>query len=511
MKYHTQVLEIDKEDPCADSFLEVQKTDHPFKEDLLDREGYADTLFKFVNNYPHPLTIALDDEWGNGKSTFLRMWKKFLKQRGVPCVYIDAFKYDYCTDPFSAIAGAIVNYEKLNFSRAERLDFLNVYKKLSGFMESDGVPYTLSLATDGVTPVALTRKIINMFKSFFTSEAERSANMDLSRIALIEKFKVTLSSLSARILAKYHGDKEFSIQPLVIIVDELDRCRPAFAIEFLEKIKHFFQTENVIFVLGVNRKELEAAVKCVYGSKNESRFLDKFINISSSLPYNYNRERERPGRPINDFIRDLYFWHDLAIEKMGGGFIYKDETNDMGIEERHISMIQEWARRANLSLRQIQQLFINLAILCTVLEEEHPCFEWLLLTASLKVIDLDLFEKTASNIVTYKDLEAKFKFFEYDITDDQNSDAPKLGVSSGGMMKLAIQFATMNDGSPHGALKKRTKGRLFEIIQYFSQISVINPETCNFDNENNLFSKASKNDRMDVLVTYARTLERFNL
>ena len=45
-------------------------------------------------------------------------------------------------------------------------------------------------------------------------------------------------------------------RPLVFIIDELDRCRPTFAIELLERVKHIFDVPDLVFVFGVNRAEI---------------------------------------------------------------------------------------------------------------------------------------------------------------------------------------------------------------------------------------------------------------
>ena len=67
---------------------------------------------------------------------------------------------------------------------------------------------------------------------------------------------------------------------LVIFIDELDRCRPNFAVQLLERIKHYFCVENVIFVLSINSAELVNTVKTVYGQNFDGyRYLDRFLHL----------------------------------------------------------------------------------------------------------------------------------------------------------------------------------------------------------------------------------------
>jgi hypothetical protein len=76
---------------------------------------------------------------------------------------------------------------------------------------------------------------------------------------------------------------------LVIVVDELDRCRPDYALSLLEIIKHFFDVPHVHFVLGVNMSELENSVKARYGAGiNAGLYLQKFVKVTMGLPHKLN-------------------------------------------------------------------------------------------------------------------------------------------------------------------------------------------------------------------------------
>ena len=72
---------------------------------------------------------------------------------------------------------------------------------------------------------------------------------------------------------------------LVIFIDELDRCKPDYAIRFLERIKHYFDDDRVIFVFSVNLLQLQYTVKNYYGADfDATRYLDKFFDLRCSLP-----------------------------------------------------------------------------------------------------------------------------------------------------------------------------------------------------------------------------------
>jgi len=62
-------------------------------------------------------------------------------------------------------------------------------------------------------------------------------------------------------------------------VDELDRCRPDFALGLLERIKHLFDVEGIAFVLLVNRSQIEGYIRTVYGNADAEAYLLKFGSL----------------------------------------------------------------------------------------------------------------------------------------------------------------------------------------------------------------------------------------
>ena len=156
MKYHHRELDIENK--------------NPFKLDLMARQEYAEMLFKIINGHKHPLTIALDDEWGNGKSTFAKMWENHLTNQGVPCIYIDAFASDYCQDPFEVVTSAIISYEKSALGAKNKSEIADKCKKLAVCALGDAAPYALSLATGGVISKKIWERVGCFFKKIFTKE-----------------------------------------------------------------------------------------------------------------------------------------------------------------------------------------------------------------------------------------------------------------------------------------------------------------------------------------------------
>ena len=91
-----------------------------------------------------------------------------------------------------------------------------------------------------------------------------------------EAFKQKLADLAQCI-------QEDTGHPLVFLVDELDRCRPTYALEVLERVKHLFDVPNVVFVFGVNRDVLANAVASTYGIEDGWHYLSKFFVSATPL------------------------------------------------------------------------------------------------------------------------------------------------------------------------------------------------------------------------------------
>lgn len=70
----------------------------------------------------------------------------------------------------------------------------------------------------------------------------------------------------------------------MVLVDELDRCRPNYAIEMLEVIKHFFKTDNFVFVVATDTDQLVHSIAAVYGAGfDAAQYLKRFFDRKASL------------------------------------------------------------------------------------------------------------------------------------------------------------------------------------------------------------------------------------
>lgn len=269
-----------------------------FAEDLFERKQIADNLTRLFSQCDDGLVVTIDADWGEGKTSFVRMWEAELKgnDQFVP-IYYDAFAHDFSSDAFVSIAAAIYNGikgrlgdkdERDNKAQLESLkrSTKNLAINLARVATGMGVS-TLTGGLVGSKEIeGLAKKTVDEL-TFGTLEAEADALFEayLKSDDVVRGYRESLRSALERARGEENGAKA------VIFVDELDRCRPTFAVEVIEKIKHFFNVDGVFFVLAVNSKQLARAVESVYGAACGvgSEYLDKFVHLSVCPPRMSNR------------------------------------------------------------------------------------------------------------------------------------------------------------------------------------------------------------------------------
>ena len=138
--------------------------------------------------------------------------------------------------------------------------------------------------------------------------------------------------------------------PLVFIIDELDRCRPSYAVELLEQVKHVFSVPGIIFVLAIDKVQLGHAVKGVYGSPgmDDVEYLRRFIDVEFSLPM-------PSPRYFIDYLFEYFNFNTFLLDEnpRSSGNFFADTLKDF---------ILTLSKIFNLQLRQIESLLKHLKI-----------------------------------------------------------------------------------------------------------------------------------------------------
>lgn len=256
-----------------------------FKQDLFNREPFARALTNLIRRTNDPLVIGIDGNWGEGKTTFVKSWQDLLNENHVPNIYIDAFASDYVDDAFMVVAGAISDYMHEKAPPEKASEFIDTAKKVGAHVLSVGTKIAIRVATGGLAHAEDLKSIESIIEDVgddISDSAEEYIKSKLlshkTELATINKFRSYLSTIPKTLSST-------TDHPLTIIIDELDRCRPSFAVEMLEKIKHLFSVNNVTFVLVINKLQLEESIRSTYGGNIDAHtYLQKFLTIEASIP-----------------------------------------------------------------------------------------------------------------------------------------------------------------------------------------------------------------------------------
>ena len=360
-----------------------------FRNDALQRQQFGDALLNLVTRSTDELVISLDGKWGEGKTTFVKMWQGLLKEKGIPSIYIDAFQNDYTEDAFISIASAITAYVDQNSADAQNSsDFLDKTKKVGIRLLSWTAKIGIKAATLGVIKESDIDTLSEIGNDIATDTSETIANLVKERLSehsketqLIQSFRESLSGLPATL-------KDNSSGRLVIVIDELDRCKPSFAVEVLEKIKHLFSVKNVVFLLVMHKQQLEEAIRSVYGSNIDAHtYLQKFINVETSIP---KRISDRYSNDLESYIKKLLQLHEITT---------------WGDDRNIVDCLTPLAQHFNLSLRQLERVFTNLAIIYSTSGENHlRLVPLIVFIAVVKVINPSVFANILSGKISFSAL-----------------------------------------------------------------------------------------------------------
>lgn len=261
----------------------------PFDGDLWGRQQLGEKLTNFISNLKCGATIALDAEWGAGKTWFVKNWAKDLKNKKFKVIYIDAFMHDFMEDPFLILSMEILNAVKADKSIADKFKekMVSAYQAIL-----PNIPMLLwSLTMTLMGAGHLSKTVEQTLKDIKENTGELGGK---AGELLEEKLREHLTELveeynnSKNELGYFKDELEKLVEhletPLVFIVDELDRCKPEFSIKLIERIKHFFDIPNIVFVLSTNKAQLEESINSFYGFTSANSYLEKFIDINIKFP-----------------------------------------------------------------------------------------------------------------------------------------------------------------------------------------------------------------------------------
>ncbi len=392
--------------------------DNPFASCKLNRGQYAKVLTEIIKSYEDGFVLAINNHWGTGKTIFVKMWRNQLNLEGFQTIYFNAWENDFNNNPLVALMSELKPLIK------GKVDSEKVFKSV---IEKGAV------LTKNIAP-ALVKSLIKKYiiDTDVIGDAIENATKAASEI-LEEEIndyadkKMTIAEFRQE-LEKFIKNTETK-KPLVFIIDELDRCRPTYAVELLEQLKHFFSVNGIVFVLAIDKNHLASSIRGFYGSEkiNTDEYLRRFIDLEYTIP-----------RPSNElFCKYLFDYYEFdkffnSTERRQ----YSDLQND---GEYLLKVAELLFNKANATLRQQEKIFGQTRLILNSFKSNQHTFSHLLFVLIyLKALHNELYQEIESNALTLQELsEAVIKTMPFEIKN-------KYGLNLIYVLALLLYFYNNN-------------------------------------------------------------------
>jgi nucleoside-triphosphatase THEP1 len=359
--------------------------ENPFVNCKLGREKYARVLSNIVFTYADGFVLAITNEWGAGKTTFVKMWQQQLKNEGFQTIYFNAWENDFDNNPLVAL-----------MSELETLTNPNNKEVFKSVVEKGAV------LVKNIIP-ALVKSLIKKYVVGIEDIAVDAIDNATKASAEILEEEIKEYADKKKTIIEFRKELEKFIKqadnskPLIFIVDELDRCRPNYSVEVLEQIKHFFSVSGVVFVLSIDKNHLASAVKGFYGSEqiDSNEYLRRFIDMEYSIP------SPKP-KVFTEYLYDYYQFSDLFSHSNGTYNSSKDGITLL--EAAHLLFAT-----TKTTLRQQERVFaITRLILCSFENKLYTFPSLLIILVYLKTIQNEKYQKIENNDFSLQELSDLF-------------------------------------------------------------------------------------------------------
>lgn len=232
--------------------------------DSLDVRKYVSALEEFVINCPTPMSIALQGDWGTGKTTFLRSMEQDLKDK-TTCIYFNTWQYSQFNMSGELYFSFISNIVQKLSHGTSVMKVKDLKNKVLGFLGSMSKQVVKNKVA-GYTGLDISE--------LFADEEEKASSID--------KLKKDFEDLIQQVATEKNKDR------VVIFVDDLDRLDPGIAVELLEVMKLFMDVEKCVYVLAIDYEVVVNGVRAKFGSgmtEEKCRsFFDKIIQLPFRMP-----------------------------------------------------------------------------------------------------------------------------------------------------------------------------------------------------------------------------------
>lgn len=248
---------------------------------------FENGLKRFIENSSTPITIALQGEWGSGKTSLMNLLKENLcdnenQQKSFNAVWLNTWEYALMKDAQSTLVSIIYQLikEVISLSQADSTKSEKLFKSFAKFSSK------VALATSKVIADKALSGSGEIIDAAFSSESNNS----------ISEIRKQLEDIIESHKAKVNN------KGFIFFIDDLDRIDPPVAVELLELLKNIFTLKNCIFVLAIDYDVVVKGLEPKFGKLSETNerefrsFFDKIIQVPFSMPVSSYK--------VNDFLKE---------------------------------------------------------------------------------------------------------------------------------------------------------------------------------------------------------------
>jgi|GEM_PF-1672817 len=356
-----------------------------WKGDLLDRKADGQLLYEFLvrrhaerraASIPGAYVVNLNASWGHGKSFFMQRLAAQMRAEGHLTAFVNAWRDDSTREPVVAVMASIEECLAPHFAKNDAVRkswdatkahgatiFAALLKgagrrlaekyagqavdEIGALLERDDfLPEQIEEYLEG-NEHAVSGVVATEITTLLTKFVDRKIADYKSRIDSAAQFQNRLKT----ILASLETKTKVKL-PLFILIDELDRCRPTYAIEMLEQVKHLFDIDNTIFLIATDGDQLAHSIRAVYG--------EGFDGASYLLRF-FHRHYRFESRDLAAFSDYLFALNDIDLSKLGTPFETSPSDIFVGAMDAY-----------KVTLRDAEQVFDILKSCVTMWDEPVP-------------------------------------------------------------------------------------------------------------------------------------------
>lgn len=306
--------------------------------DEYQRRPIAEKIIQLLDGEIKVSPLVIDGSWGAGKTEFCHKLIHLIEdgETGLHPIYVDAFRADHADEPLMTLMAAVL--KALPEKDREPL----IKKALPAI--KFGIKTTFKAGTSWILKQDAA-DLVDDYEDELKKAGDEVINHAIE--SLLTDHVVAEESISTLQSAL----RELAEQkPIVVFIDELDRCRPDFSVNMLESIKHVFEVDGVQFVLIANFDQLRSSVNHCYGKGLDAqRYLDRFVSFRFDLSETHKPNGHEAILASISHLKNLIANSELLKDS---------KLNERGLGDLLTVLVTE----NRLSLREVETFVLHLEI-----------------------------------------------------------------------------------------------------------------------------------------------------